>query len=331
MGTTFIVPRGHEQDIAVPRSRKTDSIPRPREDLTRHASKAIRRIPLMGIQRNEGMVSVDYLYEGYWILKICYERGRIDENNTGAEPLKSIFKKNGVDFVVTDTCVDSDFRVGNGSKQPECGSKSDLDSGTNGANRKHDGMHRHPTFASYFHGESSQKKVGGLSAIVTPLRTLVMLDSCIVTTCMRSWGCMDYAQAWVDIRVDRALKDTTVNSILNPIGNGVMMHTIKVEYEWKAFCGPLISKQRTGGNHSLPNQQMSKSAYQKKTTSTRVSNAFSSLEEDNRKPMDVLVDDTRKKVEAPPSKTGIWDDMKFDDMEHVVKEAEHGNASSENG
>ncbi|GJR21844.1 hypothetical protein Tco_0970371 [Tanacetum coccineum] len=39
--------------------------------------------------------------------------------------------------------------------------------------------------------------------------------------------------ALVDIKVDRALKDTMVISVPNPTNNGVMMHTIKVEYEWK--------------------------------------------------------------------------------------------------
>ncbi|GKD13039.1 hypothetical protein Tco_1197446, partial [Tanacetum coccineum] len=96
------------------------------------------------------------------------------------------------------------------------------------------------------------------------------------------------------------------------------------------------------------------------TTSTPVSNVFSALEEDNRKPMDASVDDTWKKAEAPPKKTpiktGIWtgrkadcpirnvvfsretkvhyfdkDDMKFDDMGHAVKKVEHENASSGNG
>nr|GEU40731.1 ribonuclease H-like domain-containing protein [Tanacetum cinerariifolium] len=48
---------------------------------------------------------------------------------------------------------------------------------------------------------------------------------------------------------------------------------------------------------------MPKSEYQKKTTSTLVSNAFSDHGKDNGKTMDALVDDTWKKVEAPPKKT----------------------------
>ncbi|GJY42634.1 hypothetical protein Tco_0430847, partial [Tanacetum coccineum] len=41
-------------------------------------------------------------------------------------------------------------------------------------------------------------------------------------------------------------------------------------------------------------------------SSTPVSNLFSAFEEDNCNSMDDLVDDTRKKVEAPPKKTSIW-------------------------
>nr|GEW70818.1 hypothetical protein [Tanacetum cinerariifolium] len=156
-----------------------------------------------------------------------------------------------------------------------------------GANRQHDGKHRPPSFASFIHEESGQRKVNfhtleieqsdladvlipmssilkvqarfkntlygtyfcmwiifhgvpalefnadGLSAIATHLSTLVMLDSCTVTTCVQSWGRIDYARALVDIRADRALKDTMVILVSNRVGNGVTMHNIKVEYEWK--------------------------------------------------------------------------------------------------
>ncbi|GKC44753.1 hypothetical protein Tco_1062475 [Tanacetum coccineum] len=114
------------------------------------------------------------------------------------------------------------------------------------------------------------------------------------------------------------------------------------------------------GNHSLTKQQMPKSAYQKKTTSTLVPNSFSTLEEDNKKLTNDLADDTQKKMEAPPKKTprktGIWsgrkadshkrnvvfssetkvhyfdkDCMNFDDMGLTVEEVKHENAYSENG
>nr|GEV38255.1 hypothetical protein [Tanacetum cinerariifolium] len=105
---------------------------------------------------------------------------------------------------------------------------------------------------------------------------------------------------------------------------------------------------------------MSKSAYQKKTTSTSLSNVFSALEEDNGKPMDALVDDTWKKVDALPKKTPKktriwmgreadspkrnlvfsletkvhyfdWDDMEFDDVRHAFEEVDHENVYSKNG
>nr|GEX80856.1 hypothetical protein [Tanacetum cinerariifolium] len=75
-----------------------------------------------------------------------------------------------------------------------------------------------------------------------------------------------------------------------------------------------------------------------------------------RKHMDALVDDRRKKVNAPLRKISIWsgkkadslnsnvvfspdlklhyfdrDDMEFEDFKQVVKEAKHENASSKNG
>ncbi|GKA89206.1 zinc knuckle CX2CX4HX4C containing protein [Tanacetum coccineum] len=173
----------------------------------------------------------------------------------------------------------------------------------------------------------------GLSAIATRLGTPIMLDSCTTTTCMQSWGRMDYAQTLIDIRIDQALKDTMIILVPNLIGNGVTMHTSKVEYEWEP-------------SRIDPEEE----------TSTLVSNAFSALEDDNEKPMDDLVDDTQKKVEAPPRKTCIWsgrkvdspkrnvvfspkmkvhyfdrDDMEFDDMGHAVEEEENDNTYSENG
>ncbi|GJV75699.1 RNA-directed DNA polymerase, eukaryota [Tanacetum coccineum] len=122
----------------------------------------------------------------------------------------------------------------------------------------------------------------------------------------------------------------------------------------KDFRGPLGSKKGMVGNHNLPKQHM---AYKKKKTSTPVSNSFSALEEDNEKPIDELIDDTRKKMEAlpkkAPRKTGIWssrkadspkrnvvfslemkvhyfdrDDMDFDDMRWAVKELKHMNVVS---
>ncbi|GJY96092.1 zinc knuckle CX2CX4HX4C containing protein, partial [Tanacetum coccineum] len=96
---------------------------------------------------------------------------------------------------------------------------------------------------------------------------------------------IDYARAFVDIKGDRALKDTMVISIPTIIRNGVMMHTIKGEMsndgfqivQRKVVRSPLVSEHEEG---------------------------------DNRKHMDELVADTRKKVKAPLRKTGIWSGRK---------------------
>ncbi|GJY23701.1 hypothetical protein Tco_0397359 [Tanacetum coccineum] len=85
------------------------------------------------------------------------------------------------------------------------------------------------------------------------------------------------------------------------LGKKVAFPTVERE----AFRGPLVSKHGARGNHSLLKKQVPKSAYQKKTTSTPMSNVFSAREEDNEKPMDELVDDKRKKVKGPPRKTSI--------------------------
>ncbi|GKC71140.1 hypothetical protein Tco_1117023 [Tanacetum coccineum] len=72
----------------------------------------------------------------------------------------------------------------------------------------------------------------------------------------------------------------------------------------KVVFGPLVNKQGTRGNHSLSKQHVPKSTYQKKNTSTPMSNAFYALEEDNGKCMDDLDGDTKKKVDAPSWNTG---------------------------
>ncbi|GKB05977.1 hypothetical protein Tco_0834210 [Tanacetum coccineum] len=90
----------------------------------------------------------------------------------------------------------------------------------------------------------------------------------------------------------------------------------------------------------------------KPKSSTLVSNSFSALDEDNDNSMDDLVDDTRKKVKAPPQKTNIRsgrksernitfspeaelcyfdrDVLEFENMD-LVEEAEHENVLSKHG
>ncbi|GJT09612.1 JmjC domain-containing protein [Tanacetum coccineum] len=144
--------------------------------------------------------------------------------------------------------------------------------------------------------------------------------------------------------VDCALKDTMVISIPNRNGNGCPKRVIAD-----------LRKQGGTSNDGFQTVQR-KDVRGPLTTSTPLSNAFSVLDEDNEKPMDDLVDDTRKKVGASPKKTSILsgrkadspksnvvfspetkvhcfdrDNMEFDDMEQVVEEEGHGSASSGNG
>ncbi|GJR64331.1 hypothetical protein Tco_0010396 [Tanacetum coccineum] len=186
------------------------------------------------------------------------------------------------------------------------------------------------------------ERADGLSAIATCFVTPIMLDSCTTTTCMQSWGRMGYARALIDIRADRALKDTMVILVPNLIRNGVIMHTIKVEYEWKS---PRCETCLTFGNDDMKKDFGGPLGSKKGMVG---------------KPMDDLVDDTQKKIEAPPKKnprkTSIWsgkkadsskrnivfshetkvtyfdrDDMDFDDVGYAVEEVQHKNAYSENG
>nr|GEV92220.1 hypothetical protein [Tanacetum cinerariifolium] len=89
-------------------------------------------------------------------------------------------------------------------------------------------------------------------------------------------------------------------------GQGSFARTL---IELDATCGPVVKPKST----------------------TLIFISFSNLEEDHGNYMDDLVDDTRKKVEAPPRKTGIWDGLEFVNMDQVVEVAEHGNVPREHG
>ncbi|GJT04017.1 zinc finger, CCHC-type containing protein [Tanacetum coccineum] len=52
-----------------------------------------------------------------------------------------------------------------------------------------------------------------LSVIATQIGTPMMLDSCSVTAYTQSWGHMDYALALIDLRGDRARKNSLVISV----------------------------------------------------------------------------------------------------------------------
>ncbi|GJR37007.1 hypothetical protein Tco_1212691 [Tanacetum coccineum] len=253
-----------------------------------------------------------------------------------------ILKKNDVDVVITDTSVDSKIGTGNGSKRLEGGFKFDVDSGTNGANQQLDCMHRPPTFASFLHEESSQNKVN-FHTLDTKQTDLA--DSHIIGLYIH--GVLEHG-LWLIRNASFILRKLTQSSKFSKeeltfVHVCIKFHGVHCPkhvladlrkqrgtsnddfqtVQRKAFCGPRVNKQGT---------------------------------RDNGKPVDDLVDNTRKNLKAPPMKYGIWsgrkadspkrnviffpetklhyfdrDDMEFDDMKHVVEKAEHRNASRENG
>ncbi|GJZ81817.1 zinc knuckle CX2CX4HX4C containing protein [Tanacetum coccineum] len=50
---------------------------------------------------------------------------------------------------------------------------------------------------------------------------------------LKSWGRLNYFCVLIDIRVDQELKDNMIIVIPNLEGNGYVLHTVWVEYEWK--------------------------------------------------------------------------------------------------
>ncbi|GJX55814.1 hypothetical protein Tco_0285711 [Tanacetum coccineum] len=120
----------------------------------------------------------------------------------------------------------------------------------------------------------------------------------------------------------------------------------------KKGCNLESQGKRQGSESNKPINGSYRLVVKPKST-TLVSISFSILEEDHGNYVDDLVDDTRKKVEAPSRKNGIWSDWKeernidfsfemeihyferdgleFVNMDHVVEVAEHGNVPSEHG
>ncbi|GJU26423.1 reverse transcriptase domain, reverse transcriptase zinc-binding domain protein [Tanacetum coccineum] len=162
---------------------------------------------------------------------------------------------------------------------------------------------------------------------------------------------------------------SVIATLPNLIENGVTMHTIKVEYEWKpSRCETclvfghedmrcpkhgMVDLRKQGGMSNDGFQTIQKKDFH---------GPFGSKQgtEYNAEPLDDFVDDTWKKMDAPPRKTprkiGIWlgrkanspkrnivfspkrkvhylgrEDMEFDDMGQAVEEVEHENAYSKNG
>ncbi|GKC52661.1 hypothetical protein Tco_1075406 [Tanacetum coccineum] len=214
----------------------------------------------------------------------------------------------------------------------------------------------------------------GLSFIATKLGDPKMLDS---FTCAM---CVNFARPLIELDVTFEFKDELVVAIPCLNGSGYMQEK---QYGWNmsgSLCGVIpvdslvtrlinvveilfLRPQRLTtmafkrnyyvlGNTSKPTNGPNSSVV-KPESSIPVSNSFSTLEEDNDNFMDDLVDDTRKNVEAPPRKTGIWsswkaernivvsletelhyidrDVLEFANMDEMMEVAEHGNVPSEHG
>nr|GEX07027.1 hypothetical protein [Tanacetum cinerariifolium] len=167
-----------------------------------------------------------------------------------------------------------------------------------------------------------------LSDIASRLGKTIMLDLCTTTTCMQSWGRMDYARALIEIRADRDLKDTMRGT------SNDCFHTVQK----KDFHGPFGSKQGTRGTSNDCFHTVQKKDFH---------GPFGSKQ-------------GTKKIEAPPKKTlrktRVWlgrkadspkrnivfsletkvhyldrEDVEFDDIGQEVEEVEHENVYSKNG
>ncbi|GJV09986.1 cytochrome b5 [Tanacetum coccineum] len=148
-----------------------------------------------------------------------------------------------------------------------------------------------------------------LSVIATSLGTPVMLDSCTETTCVQSWGRVDYTRALVDIRADRALKDTMVEYEWKPSRYGTCLVFGHDDAQCpKRVIVDMRNLRKQGGTSNDGFQIVQMKG--KKMDSTPMSNSFSALEEDIGTHMDDLVDGKYKKVGDPPMKIGIWSGRK---------------------
>ncbi|GKA18964.1 zinc knuckle CX2CX4HX4C containing protein [Tanacetum coccineum] len=191
-----------------------------------------------------------------------------------------------------------------------------------------------------------------LSMIATKLVKPTMSDSYTSFMCLESWGQGSFAHALIELDATCGLNDMLVVAIPMSKGSGYIMETIHSVEQKKKGCNLEIQGKHQGSKSNKPINGSYRLVVKPKST-TLVSISFSSLEEDHGNYVDDLVDDTRKKVEAPSRKNGIWSDWKvernidfsfeieihyferdgleFVNLDHVVEVAEHGNVPSEHG
>ncbi|GJT48890.1 hypothetical protein Tco_0975047 [Tanacetum coccineum] len=129
-----------------------------------------------------------------------------------------------------------------------------------------------------------------LSMIATKLSNPITLDSYMSSMCMEYFARGNFAHALIDLEATCGLKDKLVVAIPKLEDSGYSMETIRPSTN---NTKPKDGKQKDiqdDGFHSVKRKTSKDGNWDR---------------QDNGKPMYDLVDDTRKKVEAPPRKTGI--------------------------
>ncbi|GJR93011.1 ribonuclease H-like domain-containing protein [Tanacetum coccineum] len=134
----------------------------------------------------------------------------------------------------------------------------------------------------------------GLSLITTKLGQPIMLDAYTCNMCLKSWGCNNYAQALIEVSSENVLVDLLVVDEQCPM-------KVKVVAPTKNLFDALMEKDKKFEvNNKTWKASNDVGSIMDDSDREEVKNVFV---EDNGKPMDGLVDDARKKVEAPPKKT----------------------------
>ncbi|GJY73408.1 hypothetical protein Tco_0477839 [Tanacetum coccineum] len=132
--------------------------------------------------------------------------------------------------------------------------------------------------------------------------------------CMECWGHGSFAHALIEMEATVGLKDKLVVAIPKmPSTSNTLAKARKqkdaqdefLECETEDKGGNWDNQVKHQGSGFTKSTNGSYRLVVKPNAITPVSNVFFDLEEDNEKPMDDLVADTRKKVEAPPKKTSI--------------------------
>ncbi|GKD60764.1 zinc knuckle CX2CX4HX4C containing protein [Tanacetum coccineum] len=174
-----------------------------------------------------------------------------------------------------------------------------------------------------------------LSMIATILGKPIMLDFYTSFMCMESSGRGSFARALIELDATCGLKDMLVVAIPKSEGSGYRMETIRVAYECKPprcneckifghSCKYCPKKTSTSDSQLKAGKQKDVQDNGFQSVKRKTSKCGNWESQDNENPMDDLVDDTRKKVEAPlkktPRKTGFWTGRKANSLKKSIKE-----------